>query len=296
MWLCAVPALLAGIAWTPAQSQENAGTAQMPRQVLPPPTPEQLARPPAAPALAMEIREARLKMGWPAFLVDRKFGGLERQKIAIIDSGFRGLAAWLKDHPDEAKLTTYVSDPGLAQEDARHHGYDVYRVARLVLGDATLLLYKTRTMGNVLEALADAAQKGATIANVSLGPREAIDVVLDDSGIVRRLDQLLRRNEIFTFFAVGNARDETHSWVSADRNGNGYVDIRSSAAGASEMLSVRLPAGEIGVFLGWDAERRRDGAGIPLGPRSTRRHPRQAPGRPGERRLHAAGDGQCRYA
>src|SRR5687768_13203151 len=84
------------------------GQDKPPAFVIAAPTVAQLAAGPSPAALPMDVNDARVQMGWPAFLATRTILGLSTTRIAIVDSGFKGLAEWLAAHPDERERTTLI--------------------------------------------------------------------------------------------------------------------------------------------------------------------------------------------
>lgn len=221
---------------------------------IPAPTAAHLDAAPGPAAEAMDPNAARLAMGWPAHLSGRTLLGISKVRIAIIDTGFRGLDAWLADRPEEAARTTVVP-PASGAVSASDHGYKVYRVMRTVAFDAQLVLYQVSTRSDTLAALADAARRRVVIVNVSLGLDGLIDIVPPADSDWDYLDALLRRSEMFVFFAAGNEREETHTFLSQDRDGDGLVDFFRSPApqtGRTDEIGVRLRQGTNTVFASWD--------------------------------------------
>lgn len=224
------------------------------RIVIPPPTSADIMAPPAPKALAMEIPEARgatIGGSMPTTFTFAAPGA----KVAIIDSGFAGIKQWLDAHPEESAKTHYVTDPKFAGSDNGNHGYLVYRTARLVLSSADLYLYRVSNSVETLDALDDAGAKGIPIANVSLGIPNRFEIAERDSTkvYVDTLDRVLRKREIFAFFAIGNERQRVHSWISTDRDGDRYVDINPSGK-PRDAFRTAMRAGLNTVYLTWDIE------------------------------------------
>ena len=247
-------ALAAAIA---AFAAPDRGAAQdkAPAFVIAAPTAAQLApRAPLKP-LAMDLNDARVQMGWPAFLATRSITGLSKTKVAIVDAGFTGIEEWLAAHPEERERTTLVGAAQNRLPGESDHGYLVYRVMRSVAADAQLLLYRTdRTATSTYNLLVDAATKGVVIANVSLGHTDAA-VVAGDDATAARLHALLNQSEMFVFYAAGNERGETHTWVSNDRDGDGNVDFyaqRPQEKVDVDEVAIRLRQGPNQISVAWD--------------------------------------------
>lgn len=233
---------------TIAVSAEQAGTLL----VIPPPTDEQCAAPKGPKALHMDIQEARAMMGWGA-IPSTHTVAVPGQKIAIIDSGFRGIEKWLDENPNERKYVTVVTGGG---SDESSHGYDVYRVARVVLSHAHLLLYKVSSASGLLAAIDDAGRRYASVANLSLGWDSFFEIVAEKRDVIDRLHDLLAKREMFVLFSSGNERQDVHSWISADRDNNGFVDFHlpSQEDKTADDLSLLLRPGANKVYFTWDAE------------------------------------------
>jgi hypothetical protein len=230
--------------------------AKKPQPVLiPPPTDAMLGAPPRPRAQAIEFAEARRLFGLDSvgqFTAARLPGG----KLAIIDSGFGGLRAWLAARPDEARLTQLMSDdPAVGGDGDRDHGFKVYRVARAILPDAPILLYRVRDVTEIGMAMLDGQTKGVVLFNISLGFDEFVDVVVEDEDIfAKHLRFSLPQYEAFAFISAGNSRQAVHAWVSADRNANGLVDVRARAGAGQDLDAIRvhLIAGVNRVYFAWD--------------------------------------------
>jgi hypothetical protein len=229
-----------------------------PRLVIPPPTTEQFAAPDGPKALPMEIVEARAKMGWGSIPSSYSVAA-PGQKLAIIDAGFRGIKEWLDQHPEERKHVTLVT---ATESDEESHGYDVYRVARTVLSMSHLLLYTTGNARDVLLAIDDAAKRGAMVANISLGWLGLFEIVAQERMFIDDMHKLLSKHEMFVFFAIGNSRKHVHSWVSADRNKNGYVDFHPSSPQhkIADALHLVLTPGFNSILFTWDAQQSSEAA------------------------------------
>lgn len=233
----------------------GAAVAQDAARTIPPPTAAQLEAGPGPAAEAMEPRDARIAMGWPAFMAGHTIRGIGKTRIAIVDSGFRGLEAWLAAHPGEAANTTVRGSPPSGETESEH-GFNVYRVMRTVASDAQLVLYRTDDWTDVYNALVDAAMRRVVIANVSLVRPSLIHVLPPADEHWERLDALLRQYEMFVFFAAGNERGETHTFLSEDRNGDGLVDFyRTPPPGIrrSDGIAVGLREGANRIWVSWDA-------------------------------------------
>jgi len=230
-----------------AVGQETART-------IPAPTAAQLEAGPGPAAEAIDPKDARLAMGWPPFLAGRTIQGIGKTRVAIVDSGFRGLDSWLSAHPDEAARTTVV-DTGPVTGTESEHGFKVYRVMRTVAADAQLVLYRVTKWRGIYTALADAARRKVVIANVSLGLNGEIDIREPADPDWDHFDALLRQTEMFVFFAAANEREETHTFLSADRDGNGHVDFFRAPppqTGRADEIALGLKAGVNKVYVAWD--------------------------------------------
>lgn len=245
---------------------------KMPEIVLPPPTAAELSAPRAPAAQAIDMTEARRIIGLGASgagAASRIPGG----KLAIIDSGFSGAKQWLDAHPDEKRLTQYFrinptnstdfvgdaefSDPGMSE-----HGYWVYRVARTVLPDVPILLFR---VSNLTEAgtavIKGSATHGAILFNISLGFPGIFEVVSSEEDIfAKTLRVYLPQYEAFAFISAGNSRAAVHSWLSADRNNNGYVDFRQATETRKDADSarMRLRKGSNRIDFAWDVRNHPD--------------------------------------
>lgn len=221
---------------------------KMPAVVVPPPSTAEFStrRAPAATAIDMATARSLVGLTQPA-MAARLPGG----KLAIVDSGFNGLKAWLDAHPKEKALTSLVvpgSSPLKLEVDQTfgatgdsEHGYWVYRVARSVLPDVQILVYPIRGMDAAATALLDASTRGVVVSNVSLGWDSIFENYNEkEDALSRYLRSYLPQHEAFVFIAAGNEREATHSWISADRNANGYVDFRADGA-AAPIDAIRIP-------------------------------------------------------
>ncbi len=250
--------ILIPIATTLAQEAEPRLQA---RVVIRPPSPEQFAAPRGPKALPMEIPEARAKMGW-GFMPLTHTIGAPGLKLAIIDGGFRGIKEWLDGKPWERRLVTFVTASESAEPQESEHGYHVYRVARLVLGATQFLLYKALSPRDVLLAIDDAARKGTTVVNLSIAFPALSEIVVQETWFIDNLRKLLSQHEIFVFFAAGNARQATHSWISGDRDQNGYVDFQASLPQRQIVngLRILLQPGKNAIFFSWNVEQSAEAA------------------------------------
>lgn len=250
---------------------------KVPPITTPAPTQAEIAAPAGPKASPITIAEAKKLMGLDRLGPDvaaRIPGG----KLGIVDLGFRGLKEWLAAHPNEARLTVYhpspsssfpkrtdtaLADPDLTNPNTPDHGYWVYRVARAVLPDVPIYLYATtgRGISSALDPVTiGAAQDGVEVFNMSLGAY--FDCQVDqqkESDFSRDLRLALVQHEAFLFIAAGNLRDTTHTWISADREDDGYVDFRTPAQAARDPGSdiegarVMVGPGENTFYFSWDA-------------------------------------------
>ena len=245
---------------------------KMPEIVLPPPTAAELSAPRAPAAQAIDVMEARRIIGLGASSVGtaaRIPGG----KLAIIDLGFSGAKQWLDAHADEKKLTQYfrinptnshdfVSDAEFSDPGMSDHGYWVYRVARAVLPDVPILLFRVSNRTEAGTAVINgSATHGAILFNISLGFPGIFEVVsTEEDGFAKTLRGYLPQYEAFAFISAGNSRSDVHSWLSADRNSNGYVDFRQATATHKDADSarVRLRKGSNRIDFAWDVRNHPD--------------------------------------
>lgn len=249
-------ALAAGSGAALAQA-EQAGEPPRARIVVPPPTPAEFKAPSAPKSLAMEIPEARAKtIGGPMPATFTFAASVA--KVAIIDSGFAGIEEWLDAHPKEKSQTHYVTDPDFSASDEAEHGFLVYRTARLVLSEADLYLYKVQNSSEIIRALDDAGSKGVPIANISLGIPSDFEIAERGATeeFIATLDRVLKKREIFAFVAIGNKRGHVHSFLSADRDGNGYVDFSDSAKQPRRRDALRtvVQGGNNVIYATWDTQ------------------------------------------
>ncbi len=193
-------------------------------------------------------------------------------KLGIIDLGFGGLGAWLASRPEEARLVTlmkrqdgaslsFVPDPQPPPETESSHGFDVYRVVRAILPDVPVVLYRGPNAIEAGNALLDGMVKGVVLFNISLGIPSTVDVFTDQEDLfAKQLRLYLPQYEAFAFISAGNTRQSTHAWVSADRNGNGFVDFRETAASGQSIDGARVvfAPGKNRVFFAWDSGKHPD--------------------------------------
>lgn len=256
--------------------------------VTPAPTPEEIAAPRAPAGSPIDMAQAMKLMGVDA-LGPNAAALLPGGKLGIIDMGFRGLKDWLAAHPEERKLTTYLSrntkpssdgsayheDPDFSDAQAVDHGYWVYRVARAILPNVPIVLYIAHCGGGdcsdgAVEAyfgdtIIDGALKGVVVFNASLGMSNHCELAeSEETPLSRNLRMALVQKEAFLFIAEGNEREFRHTWRSADANGNGYVDFRTaedaSRVKGSDLDGARvlLNAGENVVTFSWDTKNHPD--------------------------------------
>lgn len=155
------------------------------------------------------VPEARDLMGYPPSARERVLGGLEGIKVAILDNGFAGLEEWLKANPKEAKLTKAIK---LLPGNTGTHGFNVYRVARQVLGDAEIYLYDFPAMqSDVPGMIADMKSRGIQIVNASFGWSD-YPINRRVSPIVASLHNTAFKEELFFFFSSGNDGARVHSF------------------------------------------------------------------------------------
>ncbi|TAJ37593.1 MAG: hypothetical protein EPO55_18395 [Reyranella sp.] len=239
-------------------------TRKMPPLVVPAPSAAERAAARAPAALGIELNEARTLMGLGQPVVAARLPG---GKIAIVDAGFRGIRERLEAIPHEKALTSVmrtgaspgdmpVADPTYAGPWDSDHGYWVYRVVRSVAPDVQILLYTAGGLGRMATALLHAGTQGVVLSNISLSyPREFQILSQEEDEVSRYLRVYLPQQEAFAFISAGNNRQDVHSFVTADRNNNGYVDFHNAAAPGRDVDSLRLKlrAGQFRTVLTWDA-------------------------------------------
>ncbi|MBZ5703126.1 MAG: S8 family serine peptidase [Acidobacteriia bacterium] len=264
----------AGAGWAQSTNYQTRFSEELRRKVppisMPAPSKAELDAGHAPKALAMEIEEAKKMLGLEALgpnIAARIPGG----KLGIVDMGFRGIKEWLAAHPEEAKLVTYHAldpskgEPELTDANTVDHGYWVYRVTRAVLPGVPIHLYATSgdDVASALEPVVDgSARDGVVVFNMSLGLSSEcqLDEEKEDE-FSKDLRLALVQREAFLFISAGNSRANTHTWVSADSNGNGYVDFRSATEAArhagSDMDGARVTVtpGNNRFYFSWDARR-----------------------------------------
>lgn len=238
-------------------------TRKMPPLVLTPPGAAERAAPRAPSAQGIDLNEARAIMGLSQpVLAARLPGG----KIAIVDEGFRGIRERLEAFPHEKalvslmspgpSLTSPVADPAYAGPWDSDHGYWVYRVVRAVAPDVQVLLYTVDNLGQATSALLHAGTQGVVLSNVSLSfPMHFQIFSQEEDAVSKYLRLYLPQQEAFAFISAGNDRQGVHSFVSADRNNNGYVDFHDTTVPGRDVDSLRLKlrAGKFHTVLTWDA-------------------------------------------
>ncbi|MBI3199270.1 MAG: S8 family serine peptidase, partial [Rhodospirillales bacterium] len=237
---------------------------KIPPLVVAPPGAAERAAARAPASQGIDLNEARAIMGLSQpVLAARLPGG----KLAIIDGGFRGIRERLEAFPHEKALTT-VMRPGASPVDKpvpdtayagpweEDHGYWVYRVVRAVAPDVHVLLYTVDDLDWVAGALLHAGTQGVVLSNVSLSfPSHFQIFSQEEDAVSKYLRVYLPQQEAFAFISSGNQRQNVHSFVSADRNNNGYVDLHDTAAHGRDLDSLRLKlrAGKFRTVLTWDA-------------------------------------------
>ncbi|OFX03800.1 MAG: hypothetical protein A3D94_15955 [Alphaproteobacteria bacterium RIFCSPHIGHO2_12_FULL_66_14] len=237
---------------------------KVPPLVLTPPGAAERAAPRAPAAQGIDLKEARTLMGLSRPIVAARLPG---GKIAIVDGGFQGIRERLEAFPHEKALTTVmrpgasptdklVADPAYAGPWDDDHGYWVYRVVRAVAPDVQVLLYTAGGLSQVASALLHAGTQGVVLSNVSLSfPAHFQIFSHEEDAVSKYLRVYLPQQEAFAFISSGNDRQNIHSFVSADRNNNGYVDFHDRAAPGRDVDSLRLKlrAGKFRTVLTWDA-------------------------------------------
>lgn len=239
-------------------------TRKMPPLVVPAPSAAERTAARAPAAQGIDLNEARTLMGLSQPVVAARLPG---GKLAIVDGGFRGIRERLEAFPHEKALTTImrpgaapadrlVADPAYAGPWDDDHGYWVYRVVRAVAPDVQVLLYTVDDLGGVAVALLHAGTQGVVLSNVSLSfPSHFQIFSQEEDEVSKYLRVYLPQQEAFAFISSGNQRQNVHSFVTADRNNNGYVDFHDAAAPGRDVDSLRLKlrAGKFQTVLTWDA-------------------------------------------
>lgn len=241
-------------------------TRKMPPVSVPPPTAAEIAAPRAPAASAIDLEAARALMGLTQPAAAARIPG---GRLAIVDAGFKGLKEWLDANPREKSLVSlrvpaapgdklrFADDPSFAGAGDRDHGYRVYRVVRAVLPDVQVVAYPVQGLDHAASALLEASTRGVVLSNVSLGYDAIFENYSEqEDALSKALRLYLPQHEAFAFISAGNERSDTHSWRSADRNGNGLVDFRAapSAGGTIDAVRVRFAAGAERVSLTWDSK------------------------------------------
>lgn len=245
---------------------------KVPPVILTAPAKTDLAHPPITKTSPIPLAEAKTLMGLDALGPDvaaRLPGG----KLGIVDLGFAGLKQWLAKHPDEAKLTTYISpktgkpDPAISDPQAVDHGYWVYRVARAVLPNVPIELYLPgeNSVTDVTQTLLNASVRGVVVLNLSLGLNSECQLIDNtEEEFAKNLRLALVQRESFLFIAEGNSRNSSHTWLTSNTHDNGLVDFRSSDEAARipgsrvDGARVRLTAGDNAMYLSWDTQKHPD--------------------------------------
>lgn len=239
-------------------------TRKIPPLVVTPPSAAERAAARAPAAQGIDLNEARTIMGLTRPVAAARLPG---GKIAIIDAGFNGIRERLEALPHEKALTSVmrgdmsVADPAHAGPWDSDHGYWVYRVVRAVAPDVQILLYTSSGLARMATALLHAGTQGVVLSNISLSyPREFQILSQDEDEVSKYLRVYLPQQEAFAFISAGNNRQDVHSFVTADRNNNGYVDFHDVAAPGRDVDSLRLKlrAGQFRTVLTWDADAQPD--------------------------------------
>jgi hypothetical protein len=202
------------------------------------------------------VPEARAMMGYPERNFKHVLGGLAGSKVAILDMGFDGLEDWLKANPKEAGLTRIIKTlPGKTGT----HGFDVYRVARQVLGDAEIFIYDLRAYdSNRPELIADMKARDVQIVNASFG--QVIFPINRDipeaNNIIGQLINATMKEELFIFFSAGNYGAKVHNFK-AKAAGFSYripelMVAREGSNGTPDMPPIHTRGGKLAVEFYWD--------------------------------------------
>jgi hypothetical protein len=229
-----------------------------PLTVTPPSAAERAAlRAPAAKNIAIDEARALLGLAQP-MTAARLPGG----KLAIIDSGFKGIRERLDAVPAEKALTTIMRPPAGADGQPASgswdsdHGYWVYRVVRAVAPDLPVLLYTVNGLAQAGEALLHAGTQGVVVSNLSLSFPSHFQIFdSEEDQVSKYLRVYMPQQEGFVFISSGNEREDVHSFVSADRNNNGFVDMHDAPIAGRDIDGLRIKAktGTHRTVFTWDA-------------------------------------------
>lgn len=236
---------------------------KIPPLVIPPPSAAERAASKAPPAGNIDINEARALLGLTQPIAAARLPG---GKLAIIDSGFKGIRERLDAVPAEKAITAIMrpaSGSNQAVADATYdgpwdsdHGYWVYRVVRAVAPDVPVLLYTVDGLLAAGAALLNAGTQGVVVSNMSLSFPSHFQILDDEEDSVSKyLRAYMPQQEGFAFISSGNNRQDIHSVISADRNNNGFVDMHETAAPGRDVdgLRIKAKAGKNHVIFTWDA-------------------------------------------
>lgn len=237
---------------------------KIPPLVLTPPGAAERAAARAPAAQGIDLGEARTIMGLTRPVMAARLPG---GKIAIVDRGFQGIRERLEAFPHEKALTSImragtssidrpVADAAYAGPWDSDHGYWVYRVVRAVAPDVHVLLYSAPDLEWVSGALLHAGTQGVVLSNVSLSyPSQFQIFSAEEDQVSKYLRAYLPQQEAFAFISSGNQRQDIHSFVSADRNNNGFVDLHDAPAAGRDIdsLRIKMRPGQYQTRLTWDA-------------------------------------------
>lgn len=177
-------------------------------------------------------------------------------RIAIMDTGFIGLADWLASHPEEAEKTHIFGDSLDIAESVMptRHGFDAYRVMRELAPYADIHIYKLYNLNMIPAGFAAMREKGVSVVSLSVGWRHLYPMMnkqWDD--YFETWVEAANDNEIFVVMAAGNHGDDTHSLVFIDGNKDGMADIRLGGD-PSPYFPVFKPEGQsidVTVYTEW---------------------------------------------
>lgn len=236
---------------------------KIPPLVIPPPSAAERAAPKAPGATNIDLNEARAIMGLTQPVTAARLPG---GKLAIIDGGFKGIRERLDANPRERSLTTLMrpgsgttqpaTDPGYAGPWDDDHGYWVYRVVRAVAPEVPVLLYTADDLPAVSGSLLHAGTQGVVLSNISMSfPAHFQIFAQEEDAVSKYLRVYLPQQEAFAFISSGNQRQNIHSFVSADRNNDGFVDFHDAPVPGRNVDSLRIkaPAGQSRAVFTWDA-------------------------------------------
>jgi hypothetical protein len=261
------------LASLPASAQQDTGEyrrrfieemqRKIPPLVVSPPTAAERAAPRAPAASNIDVNEARALLGLTQPMAAARLPG---GKLAIIDGGFKGIRERLDAVPAEKALTTIMrpgsgttppaADAAYAGPWDSDHGYWVYRVVRAVAPSVPVLLYTVGDLTDAGAALLHAGTQGVVVSNMSLSYPAHFQIFdAEEDAVSKYLRVYMPQQEGFAFISSGNSRQDTHSFISADRNNNGFVDMHEAAVAGRDVDSLRIKAkaGRHDVVFTWDA-------------------------------------------